>query len=104
MRVGRDQINAVLGEPLTLEMGEIDEYTLQLNRHMNVKEIFSSILLEGHNVQYNALGVAVRHLREDMKPTAQIFLLLILHNIKPKMHHSSAHINTTHLIHYILKK
>ncbi|KAI5422670.1 hypothetical protein KIW84_045919 [Lathyrus oleraceus] len=70
LRFGGDQINVVLGEPPTLELGMLDEYILKLNRHKNIEEISSSILLQVHIVQYNASGVAMRYLREDMKPTA----------------------------------
>lgn len=45
----------------------------------------------------------MRYLRENMNPIAQIILLLILYNIKPNMHCSSAPIDTVHLAYCILK-
>lgn len=103
MRFDRDAINAFLGNHLNLEHGEIHEHHLLLSRPKNIEVMSSSLLLEGRSVQYNASGVGVRFLRKNMRPEAQIILLLFLHNIKPIMHILSAPLDTTHLVHTILR-
>lgn len=102
-RFDRDAINAILGNPLNLEPGEIDEYHLQPSRPKNIEAMSSSLYLERSSVQYNTSDVVVRFLREDMRPKAQIILLLTFHNIKPRMHISSAPLDTAHLVHTILR-
>lgn len=70
LRFNRDAINTVLGNPLNLELGDIDECHLQLSRPKKIEAVSNSLLLEGRSVQCNISGVVVIFLREDTRPEA----------------------------------
>ncbi|KAI5387293.1 hypothetical protein KIW84_073434 [Lathyrus oleraceus] len=49
------------------------------------------------------LSAPINYLKEDIRPGAQIVLLLIFHNIKPRLHCSSSPLDTTHIANSILR-
>ncbi|XP_050909476.1 uncharacterized protein LOC127123285 [Lathyrus oleraceus] len=98
----RDAINRVLGEPLHLGVNERDAYHRDLRLHRNTDTIFAALLFEGKSVEVNPSGVPMRYHREDMIPLAQLILMLVLTNIKPKSHTSTVPIPVAHLVHCIL--
>ena len=98
----RDAINRVLGEPLHLGVNERDVYHRDLRLHRDTNTISATLLFEGKSVEVNRSGVPVRYHREDMIPLAQLILMLVLTNIKPKSHASTVPIPVAHLVHCIL--
>jgi hypothetical protein len=98
----RDAINRVLGEPLHLGAEERDTYHQDLRLHRDTDAISAALLLKGKSVELNPSGVPMRYHREDMIPLAQLILLLVLTNIKPKSHTSTVPIPVAHLVHCIL--
>ncbi|CAL5189369.1 unnamed protein product [Lathyrus oleraceus] len=98
----RDAINRVLGEPLQLGAEERDTYHTELRLHRDMDAISAALLLRGKSVELNPSGVPMRYHREDMTPLAQLILLLVLTNIKPKSHTSTVPIPVAHLVHCIL--
>lgn len=69
---------------------------------MNIEEISATIFLEGQKVQLNALGVPIRYQRDDLTTIAEVFLILILHNIRPKSHTSTFTLDTANLIFHLV--
>ncbi|KAI5447590.1 hypothetical protein KIW84_015155 [Lathyrus oleraceus] len=103
IRFYRNSINEYLGDLITLLDGELCAYARYLDHgSWNIEEISESILLEGRSVQLNSSEVPIRFLREDMKPSSQVILLLILHNIKPRNHTSFIPLETSYLLYFIL--
>ncbi|XP_050880833.1 uncharacterized protein LOC127084430 [Lathyrus oleraceus] len=98
----RDAINRVLGEPLHPGANERDTYHRDLRLHRDTDSISAALLFEGKSVELNPSGVPMRYHREDMIPMAQLILMLVLTNIKPKSHTSTVPILVAHLVHCIL--
>lgn len=84
LRFDRETINEVLGNPSNLAPGELDKFTWALGRHSDFDAMARMILQEGRNVQVKNVGFPVWYSREDMTPEAQVLLLLVLYNIRPK--------------------
>jgi hypothetical protein len=97
----RDTINRVLGEPLHLGANERDTYHQDLRLHRDTDSISAALLFKGKSVELNPSGVPMRYHREDMIPMAQLILILVLTNIKPKSHTSTVPIPVAHLVHCI---
>lgn len=73
-----------------------------MGKHRDFDAIASILLQEGRKVQVNNVGVPMRYAREDMTTDDQVFLLLVLYNIKPKFHHTTAPIDLAFLVFCIL--
>lgn len=94
IRFDRDNINEYLKNPLTLREGEMRAFTKYINHHWDINEISNSIYRKD-KVKLNAFGLPVQYLREDMIPSGQIILILILYNIMLQSHLSSIPLETT---------
>ncbi|MCI08284.1 hypothetical protein A2U01_0029360, partial [Trifolium medium] len=104
VRFDRDTINAILGNPINLPQDELCEFSKHLNRgNWDLEEISRTILLDEKTFNPRALGFPIRYLSDDMTPLAQIILLLIFHNIRPRGHVSSATLETSYLLYYIIE-
>ena len=68
----------------------------------NVEEIINKILLDGREVEINPSGAAIRYRRDDLVPEAQVLLLFILHNIRPRSHTCTFTMDTTQLLYLIM--
>ena len=67
---------------------EVDEFNKELGKLRDHGFIARAILQEGRSDELKATSIPFRYNREDMTPEAQAVLLLVLHNIKPKLHRS----------------
>ncbi|KAI5385904.1 hypothetical protein KIW84_072489 [Lathyrus oleraceus] len=98
----RDSINEFLGNPLVLHEGQMCRYQESINKVLDMEEISKKILLDGREVERNPYGVAIRYRREDLIPEAQVLLLFILHNIRPRSHTSTFTMDTIQLLYLIM--
>ncbi|KAL5059487.1 hypothetical protein RYX36_031091 [Vicia faba] len=64
---------------------------------------FERILLEGQSVERKLFSLAIRFHREYLLPEAQIIILSILHNIRPRSHTSTFTIDVAQLLYLIMK-
>ncbi|KAI5433796.1 hypothetical protein KIW84_020889 [Lathyrus oleraceus] len=94
----RDAINEFLGNPLVLQEGQIRRYQESINTVPNMEKI----LLDGREVEINPSDVAIRYHMEDLILKAQVFLLFILHNIRPRSHTCTFTMDTTQLLYLIM--
>ncbi|KAL5052877.1 hypothetical protein RYX36_033559, partial [Vicia faba] len=98
----RDEISEFLGDPLILKEGQLCFYQDAINAEANVDKISKAIMLEGRSVERNSLGVAIHYHRNDLKPEAQVLLLFILHNMRPRSHASTFTMDTAKLLHLMM--
>ena len=96
-------INNFLGNPLHLCLHEIDDFNIELGKSRIRDSITNAILLEGRSVELNAAGIPFQYNQENSTLEAQIVLLLILNNIKPKLHRSTIPIDVSLLVQCILE-
>ncbi|KAI5441281.1 hypothetical protein KIW84_010660 [Lathyrus oleraceus] len=80
------------------------KYQESINKIPNMEEISKKILLDGREVERNHSGVAIRYRREDLIPEAQVLLLFILHNIRPRSHTSTFTMDTTQFLYLIMSE
>ena len=73
-----------------------------INAEANVDKISKAIMLEGRSVVRNLSGVAIRYHRDDLKTEAQVLLLFILHNVRPRSHASTFTMDITKLLHLMM--
>ena len=98
----RNNINIFLGNSLYMSLHEFDEFNKELGKLRDHGSIAHTIFQEGRTVELNAAGIPFRYNREDMTPEAQVVLLLVLHNINPKLHRSSIPVDVALLVQFIL--
>ncbi|KAL5100989.1 hypothetical protein RYX36_005316 [Vicia faba] len=98
----RDAINEFLGDPIILKEGQLCCYQAAIIAEVNVDKISKAILLEGRSMERNSSGVAIRYLRDDLKPKAQVLLLFILHNVRPRSHASTFTMDMTKLLNLMM--
>ncbi|KAI5441420.1 hypothetical protein KIW84_010768 [Lathyrus oleraceus] len=98
----RDDINELFGNPLVLREGQMCRYQESINKVPNMEEISKKILLDGREVERNHSGTATRYRREDLILEAQVLILFIFHNIRPRIHASTFTLDTTQLLYFIM--
>jgi hypothetical protein len=99
----RDSLNTYLGNPVDLPSDQLCAFSQALARgNWPLTNISNAIFLQGRSFQLNAAGEAIRVLRDDLNTTAQVILLLIVHNLKPRSHTSTATMDSAGLLYYIL--
>ncbi|KAI5391470.1 hypothetical protein KIW84_076330 [Lathyrus oleraceus] len=98
----RDAINEFFGNPLVLQEGPMCRYQESINKVPNVEEISKKIILDEREVERNPFGATIRYRREDLIPEAQVLLLFILYNIRPRSHTSTFIMDTAQLLYLIM--
>ncbi|KAL5070063.1 hypothetical protein RYX36_020950 [Vicia faba] len=98
----RDVISELLVDPLILKEGQLCCYQVAITAEANIDKISKEILLEGRSMERNSSGVAIRYYRDDLKPEAQVLLLFILHNVRPRSHASTFIMDTAKLLHLMM--
>ncbi|KAL5066110.1 hypothetical protein RYX36_027847 [Vicia faba] len=92
----------VAGRIIHFNRDAINEFLAAINAEANVDKISKAILLEGRSVERNSSRVAICYHRDDLKPEAQVLLLFILHNVRPRSHAFTFTVNTTKLLHLMM--
>ncbi|KAI5422156.1 hypothetical protein KIW84_045572 [Lathyrus oleraceus] len=100
----RDTINEFLGNPLVLQEGQMCRYQESINTVPNVEKISKKIILGGREVERDPYDATIRYCREDLIPKAQVPLLFILHNIRPRSHTCTFIMDTAQLLYLIISE
>lgn len=94
-----DATNKYLGDPLALEEGELDEYAKQIARGgWNINLVTDKLMLSGNSYETNASGAPNNFLRKNLKTKAQVMMMLVLQNIRPRSHTSLVPLETAYLL------
>ncbi|XP_058754165.1 uncharacterized protein LOC131657053 [Vicia villosa] len=101
----RNAISELLGNPWNPFDPNIqtDEFSVARRTHQNQEVISRVILKPGKQVELNNVQEPIRYNRIDMTPLAQAVLLLIVFNIRPRFHKSSAPLDVALLVYHILE-
>ncbi|MCH90862.1 hypothetical protein A2U01_0011785 [Trifolium medium] len=103
IRFDRDALNAYLGNPLHLPPHTICAYSEVLaKKNWPIENIAKHLFIEGRSFDCNARGHVIRVTRDNLAVPAQVILLLIVYNLKPKSHTSTATMDRVTLLWYIL--
>jgi hypothetical protein len=82
IRYDRDAINTFLGDPFESIPNKLDAFGKQVARGNWDHNLIASYIFKEGKID----GSSVRFKRQDLVPEAQVWLLLIFHNIIPKRH------------------
>ncbi|KAL5055567.1 hypothetical protein RYX36_036249 [Vicia faba] len=83
----RDSIKAHIGNPLTFEEGELDEFAKCLARgNCKVNLVTDALMEEGKSYETNSIGDLKKFKRKNLRTIAQVMITLVLHNIRPISH------------------
>ncbi|KAL5082292.1 hypothetical protein RYX36_010713 [Vicia faba] len=101
--LSKDSINAYLGNPLTFPEGELDEFLKHLARgNWDINLVADTLALEGGSYETNVMWAPKKFLTKNLTTMAQVFMTLVLYNIRSKSHTSSIPLDTAYLLYYII--
>ncbi|KAL5079175.1 hypothetical protein RYX36_007596 [Vicia faba] len=86
----------------TTKEGYKCRYQESINARPYVATISKRNLLERRSVERNASSVTIRFHREDLVSEAQVLILFILNNLRPRSHTSTFTLDTTQLLYLIM--
>ncbi|KAI5415720.1 uncharacterized protein LOC127073273 [Lathyrus oleraceus] len=96
-------MNTYIGDPFTLEEGELDEYAKRLTRGgLNINLVIDTLVLSVKSYETNASGSPKNFPRKNLRTMTQVMMMLVIHNIRPRSDTSSVPLDTAYLLYYIL--
>ncbi|KAL5064190.1 hypothetical protein RYX36_025927, partial [Vicia faba] len=101
----RNSVSQYLNHPFTLQRGKLFSYQKRVaSKKWQLGLVSETLALTpNHGFFLNASKQPVHFKRRDMNTKAQLYATLLIYNIKPRSHTSTIPIDSTCLLHYMIK-
>ncbi|KAL5054408.1 hypothetical protein RYX36_035090 [Vicia faba] len=101
----RNSISQYLNHSLTLKRGELCSYQKRVASKNLILDLVSETLAltPNHDFFLNASNQPIHFKRCDMNIKVQLYVTLLLYNVKQRSHTSTIPIDTTCLLYYMIK-
>jgi len=94
-----------LGNPYQSQKDGLCDYSRKVSQgNLNKNEVAQVICTSGQSYELKSHGAASKYVMAKLSQIAQVFLLLILHNIKSKGNVSLVTLELSYLLYFILTK